>query len=82
MFENVLRRYGKFNEPGVRLALASALLFKGLSLEKLDRPDEAVAAYEELEHRFSEDSDEIIQDDIREARERKRELPRDGSPPH
>lgn len=78
VFEDVLRRFGKFKEPGVRVTLVHALLFKGFALEGLDRADEALVVYEELE-RFASDADDLIQDDVVEARKRRQELIQDGS---
>lgn len=82
VFEEVLRRFDRFNEPGVRIALANALLHKGFALERLDRLDEAIGAYEELERRFAEDSDSFIQEDVAEARARRAELIEEGTTPH
>jgi hypothetical protein len=72
--EEVVRRFGTAEDPGVRCSVADVLNCKGGSLEELGRSAEAIAAYDEVEQRFGGDTNADVQESVAEARSSKREL--------
>ena len=50
--DEMVRRFGGAEDPGVKQWVAMALLMKGVALGKLDRPKEAIGLWDDMVHRF------------------------------
>ena len=48
----------------MRTEVAGALRNKGLTLEELDRNEDAISAYDELLDRFGDDEEESVQEHV------------------
>lgn len=52
VFDTLVSRFGECKTPALQDAVAKALFNKGVALSALDRPEEALAAFEEVLRRF------------------------------
>ena len=54
VYNDVVERFGRCNEPDLLIAVAGALAYKGNALNRLGRSEEAIAAYDGLIARFAQ----------------------------
>ena len=52
--DEIVRRFGDSEIPGVSMWVAKALVNRGAALSKLNRPEDALAAWDEVVSRFGE----------------------------
>ena len=55
VYEELDQRFGDDSTPAVRRLVASGLVNKGFTLEKLDEHEQAITVYDDIEQRFGED---------------------------
>jgi len=55
VYDEIDRRYGKDDTPGLREQVASALVNKGNTLGQLAKPQEEIAVYDEIDRRYGKD---------------------------
>ena len=58
----MIARYGDATDPDLVVLVAAALVSKGVTLGELGRPEEALAAYEEVIARYGDATDPELVD--------------------
>lgn len=72
VWEEVVRRFDKANEPVLRELVAQALVNKGLTLRALNRSEDEIEVYEEVERRFSKANEPALREIVAWALRRRR----------
>jgi tetratricopeptide (TPR) repeat protein len=66
-YDNLLRRFGDAQAPGIQGFVARALVNKGVRFSKLNRSEEALAAYDDALRRFADSQDPRFREPVAKA---------------
>jgi tetratricopeptide (TPR) repeat protein len=64
VYDEIDRRFGKDESPGVREQVVRGLVNKGGMLARLDKPKEAIAVYDEMDQRFGKDESPRVREQV------------------
>ncbi len=64
VYDEIDRRYGKDESPGVRERVARALFNKGCRLGVLNRSEEAIAVFDEIDRRYGKDESPGVREQV------------------
>jgi len=67
VYDEVVTRFGRAEQPALREWVARALFYKGLALGQLDRWSEAVAVYDEVLTRFGRAEQPALREQVAKA---------------
>ena len=67
VYDEIDRRYGRDDTPGMRERVAGALVNKGFTLGKLEQPQEAIAVYDEIDRRYGKDDTPGLREQVASA---------------
>ena len=64
VYDEIDRRFGKDESPGVRAQVAKGLVNKGVTLGALGKSEEAIAVYDEIDRRFGKDESPGVREKV------------------
>jgi tetratricopeptide (TPR) repeat protein len=64
VYDEIDRRFGKDESPGVREQVARGLFGKGITFGKLDKREEEIAVYDEIDKRFGKDESPGVREQV------------------